>query len=201
MLVRRVGLIGALGAVCWAGVCDPGEITIVPEIDERWSFEGSLEGWSAAALGGLTPGVDWSIQSDAGSAVDGQASLRFTVDDATGNGRVWIERAFAVAAEEEYRVDIGFQVGSEDAPGVTPWSAVVGATLDAPSATGTVAVDGPLGDASGGTGVTWTPLTQSLLLDTGEEQETAWVSIGVAVGAPGQRTYRVDALSVTFTRR
>ena len=58
------------------------------------------------------------------------------------------------------------------------------------------------GDAlRGGTGVTWTPLTQSLLLDTGEEQETAWVSIGVAVGAPGQRTYRVDALSVTFTRR
>ncbi|MEZ4414497.1 MAG: hypothetical protein R3E10_01960 [Gemmatimonadota bacterium] len=194
--VVGVALLGA----SWAGICDPGDITIVPEIDETYSFEGGLQGWTPAALGSISPAVNWSVDVDGGAAVEGQASLKIFLSDSTGTGRVWIERAFTVAAEEEYQVDLAYQVGTEDSTGVAPWSAIVQVSSQPPSTSGAVTVDGTL-DASGGPGLRWFPRETTVNFDTGVEQETAWVSIGIASGDPGARTYRLDGLRVTFTRR
>ena len=196
----RAGLCAGLVVVSSAGVCDPGDITIVPEFEGAFSFEGALDGWSPAASAHLVPGLQWSAAVDAAQAVAGGSSLRVTVDDSTATGGVWIERPFLLTEIEGYRIDVEASVGTEQAAPPL-WSFVLDAADRPLSERGALPLRGELTPATVAGSVEWTRETHSLQYDTEQGQDTVWVAIGLAAQSAGERTYYLDDVRVVFTRR
>jgi len=190
----------AFALVLSAGVCDPGDITIVPELDGSYSFEGGLEGWVVAASSHLAEGQEWSAAVDASEAIAGGSSLRLMIDDSTATGGIWVERAFLLTEVEGYRIDVEARVGTRQ---VAPprWSLVLDASDRPLSERGLLPTLGELTPAASAGPVEWTQETHSIQYDTGEGQDTVWVAIGLAARSSGERTYYLDDLRVVFTRR
>ncbi len=190
----------ALSLCLSAGVCDPGDITIVPEFEGSFSFEGGLDGWVPRASPTLTPVVNWIAEIDGAEFTEGASSVRFELRDSTAAGGVWLERAFALTEVEEYRIDVTSMFGT-DATGTVQWPLILEASDRPLSERTTLPTAGNLGPATTGGAVEWSSLSQSLLYDTAEGQDTIWVAIGVAARSADDRSYYLDDLNLVFTRR
>src|SRR5260370_33504551 len=83
------------------------------EIDQAYSFEDDLEGWtirSDQSESGLPPPVTRSQER----AADGLTSLKFTINRQSVFQRVWIEKVFNVRANQIYDVSIDYSFASRD---------------------------------------------------------------------------------------
>lgn len=74
-----------------------------PEPCEFFSFENDLEGWTANATdtGSQGTAASWSI-------TPGSTAAQFTIDNLSGNAKVWIEKSFPVEPKTPYRVIVEY---------------------------------------------------------------------------------------------
>src|SRR5436305_1918226 len=82
-----------------------------------YSFEGSLQGWTPAAVDVAPPGslLDWSVSPSTERSFAGGWSARvFFVND-TDAGKVWISRTYRLAPSRQYDVHMEFALGTSDA--------------------------------------------------------------------------------------
>jgi hypothetical protein len=170
-----------IAAACVAGCGSPQESAF-------FSFEGSLQGWTPQALDVETSA--WSVTTDPGAPYDGPSSARLAIDDGTGNGRVWLERTFALGSSSRHRVHLDFAVLGTADP-AAPDRLIVGALPAPPRSADALE---PALQAQGIAGTRWTQHAYDFEI----AGPSATVVVGVAAGAPGRTVYHLDALTVLF---
>lgn len=171
-----------------------GELVIVAELDLSYSFESGLEAWVPNSADVSGPGVTWSIDTSSDVTSVGSGAARFRLDNAEGDGKIWLERAFEVAPETAYEVQITFDLASAESG--NPWRVLAGAHDASPSSAAQLTVQ----DATtAGTGYEWTERSYTV-----RATSTAAGRIVVVLGLWGtseeSRTYYVDNVHLVFTR-
>jgi len=186
-----------LTPVFFAGVCDPGEISIVPVLEDRFSFEAGLAGWSVVASDlGSPPGV-WSVEASSEQAVTGSESLKLSLDNTGGGAKLFVKRPFDLQPSTDYQIEVNFQLASADAGDLNLWNVVSGATTAEP-------LDGAalvaLGTTANGqatvAGVVWSPRNGTLAVRTGPDSGRVWIALGISATSAFSRSYWIDDVSV-----
>jgi hypothetical protein len=154
-----------------------------------FSFEGSLQGWTAQGLD-LQAGAAWEINSDPTAPYDGASSARFFLDDASGAGKIWLERTFTLTSGGRHRAHLDFAaLGTRDAISA---DRLIAGVLRAPPRDADALQ--PALQTPGIAGSRWTPHAYDFEVDG----TAATVVIGIAAASPGPIVYHLDALTVLF---
>lgn len=200
MIRRTLPLLSLL--LLASAACDSDStIVLVPEFQESFDFESSLQGWEGAS-GDLPTGTSVSVAHTSTSAAEGQGSVQITTSAEETGGKVWIARAFQVTAEQPYEVTVTFDLGTDDGAMTIPWDVVSSAGSAPPTAAGLVVQGGTTPESPTGERV-WDSRTHTLLVTSGAgdgETATVWIAVGLGVATAGDRTYGVDELEVSFLR-
>lgn len=191
----------ALGAVLvLGGVCDTIDLVLVPEVEEAFSFESGLEGWTPAGIDLDDPPVDWDVSLTDVEALEGTRSVRLRLDNMNDAGKIWIERAFQLAPNQAYDVTVRYGFGTSDFGDVNLWRILTGVHLDPPRAPEHLGVQGDTGHDQGQVeGPVWTEKEFTFRSRTGADARL-WVSVGVWGTWETERTYYLDEVEVAFTR-
>ena len=88
------------------------DIAPKPEGSQFYSFETDMEGWSANATD--VAAGDWTNSISTALWDDGAASLKLALNNTSGKGKVWIERAFAVEPGSKYRISLDYAFSSRN---------------------------------------------------------------------------------------
>src|SRR3954466_6089447 len=104
----RAGCLG-LCVLLWA--CGPPTQT-----SGSYSFEGSLQGWTPAAIDVALAGpvAGWSIIPSTERSYAGVWSARVLLDNETEAGKVWIARTWRPVPSRSYDPHIEFALGTSD---------------------------------------------------------------------------------------
>ena len=197
---RRLGsLLLALGV----GACDfqDSSFVIEPEYDDVSSFEADLDKWTPRSIDLGTPPATWEVARSGERASQGGQAVRLRIGNTTGQAKAFIERRYAVEKNQTYLVAISFDFATADFSGVLPWGLIAGVSNDSPTLNNVVAI--PANTANGRAadeGFVWTQKGATMELTSDSDGEL-YVSVGVAAASEGTRTYYVDNLKVTLTRR
>jgi hypothetical protein len=175
--------------------CDSGGITVVPEVEATFGFEDGLGSWEGLTSSGGDGTA--AVASSAAQASSGSSSVRLRLDDPSGSGAALITRAFALEPNQDYGIELSFDLGSSDGPGTTAWRVLAGATSARPGEAASV-------PARGDTGTDGASLFERR--NVGLEGTTAadgelWISVGVGQATGGARDYFLDEVEVVLTRR
>lgn len=171
-----------------------GELVIVAELDLSYSFESGLEAWvpNSADLSG--PGATWSIDTSSDVTSVGSGAARFMLDNANGDGKIWLEREFELTAERTYDVQITFDLASAESG--SPWRVLAGAHDASPSSAAQLTVQ----DATTpGNGYEWTERSYTVQAAPDDEGLVV-VVLGLWGTSEESRTYYVDNVHLVFNR-
>jgi hypothetical protein len=191
----RVGWV----AICvFLGACGPPTQT-----SGSYSFEGSLQGWTPAAVDVAKEGSppDWSISPSTERSYAGVWSARLFLVNDVETGKVWISRTYKLSPSRSYDVHVEFALGTSDAASATAFRILAGVARAVP-ANGDEAISLARDDTANGgsSGVTWVSKQYDSIASTDAKGDlTAVVGIWGTVG--GTRTYYFDAVGVEFTER
>jgi hypothetical protein len=169
---------------------------------ESFSFEGNLAGWSAKAtdiIVGSEP-VAWEVVVTDQSATDGTHAVRFTLDNRSDAGKVWIERSFNLEPGT-YHVHLSFDFATGDFGDLNLWTIIAGAFPESPSTGEDLqpAFREDTGhDQGSGAGLVWLDKAYDFSATTGGDG-VLHVAIGVWGTYEVSRTYLLDALEIVFT--
>jgi len=181
-----------------AGACGPPTQT-----SGSYSFEGSLQGWTPAAVDVAPPGspLDWSVSPSTERSFAGNWSARMFVDNDTGTAKVWISRNYRLAPSRNYDVHIEFALGTPDPDPGSAFRILAGVAKSVP-ANGDEALALAREDtANGGASqVTWLSKQYDSVAST-DASGTLTAVIGVWGTASGTRAYYLDAVAIEFTER
>ena len=182
-------------------VCDfKGDLVVVPEFENVFSFEIDMEKWYPRGIDLLDPPVTWEIARTSERASDGMHSVRLRLDNLNAQGKIWIERSYEVAPDQEYEVEIGFALASADWGSIDLWQVLVGASPDSPTTADAVVsvVDTGNGETSE-SGVEWVEKSVTVPVESDEDGEL-FVYLGVWGTSGFSRTYDLDEVRVTLFR-
>lgn len=206
MLLRSSLLLTMLACVPLAGCDFKGDLEVIPEVIEVFSFEGGgeggMDGWVARGADLAEPPVGWQVLSATEEPTEGERALRFRVSNEGGQGRVWIERRWELVPDQEYEVRIVFDLVTADHGDVGPWRILAGAGPEPPSGTADLAspfdtgVD-PEPGAEGFQSVEHTVIVQTASDEDGE----LFLYLGLRGTSPLTRTYYLDHVRVEIWRR
>ena len=160
-----------------------------------FSFEGSLQGWEPHGLDLDAGGAEenWSITTDPAVAFDGPSSVRLSLDNANGRGKIWLERTFVLSPRGRYAAHLDFAVrSSKDA---VASDQLIAGVLPSPPRTDDALQPALSGPDIAGTG--WSTRTFDLQI----EGDSATVVIGIWNARPGLLVDYLDAVTVLFTER
>ena len=184
--------------VLLAGVCDPGDIELVPRLEDQFSFEVGLEGWSVIAAELGTPPNVWSVETSQEYAVVGVSALKLTLENNSGQSKLIVRRPFDLDPNTDYEIDVSFQLASADADDGNPWTVLAGATaIDAVGAAGLTGIDGTENGRETGAEVVWSPKGATFSVRTGPNSGRVWIAVGVGATTQSARSYWIDELRVT----
>jgi len=183
-----------------AGVCDSGELEIVPVLEDQFSFESGLQGWSVLVSDLGMPPAEWSVTQSADQAASGAGALRIQLAPQGVGPRVMLQRPFDLEPDTEYDLQLTFQTGTEEVA-ATAWSLLGDADpIPWDDASGLPTL-GPL-TATGSSGtVTWGEQSATLGVRTRSDSGRIWVAFGLLATSAEARTYWIDDLKVTVRRR
>ena len=200
---RRMVLPLLLAFPFLGGVCDPGTVDVVPELEDRFSFEGGLEGWSVAASGLGEPPQPWQVSVTAAESTDGDQSLRLFLDNRSAQGRAFIRRRVSLVPDTDYRAELTFQWGTRDTGGVGVWNLIAGVGRDEPrSGAGLVTVGDTGSDGVGSQGaLQWVDKSATLDFRTAPDDGRMWIAMGLWGTSPFAREYFLDDVVLTIRRR
>lgn len=185
-----------LTPVFFAGVCDPGDIDILPVLEDSFSFEVGLEGWSVVASDLGTPPATWSVEVSTEQSTSGASALKVGINNTGGQARVFMKRPFDLEPETEYQIDVRMQLASQDAGAANAWNVVAGASLLEPLDAAGLAVIGTTDNETSEASLQWSERSGILSIRTGPESGRVWISAGVWATSAFDRTYWIDDLAV-----
>jgi hypothetical protein len=89
------------------------------EINEFYSFENDMEGWSINGAG-LSPGDptadEWAITRSQDIATDGLTAVKLDLTNNNDGGAIWLEKPFLVQPNFLYEVNVSYSFASADGP-------------------------------------------------------------------------------------
>lgn len=190
-----LGLPGLLGCSSdeGCGPC-PGE-----RLTYTFSFEDSLEGWTAKAIDIDDPPVTWSIKRSSAKASDETTSVELYLENYNDQGKIWIERAFQVKPNTAYHVHVGYDFATADWGVANHWRIIAGAA-DHPAADrdDLVYQDYTNNDREHDDGFVWLEKSYACDVRSGSSG-LLYAMIGVWGIWETPRTYYVDAVRIEFT--
>jgi hypothetical protein len=195
----RWSAIAALAAVLLFSACGVEDVN--PSKVFVFSFEsGTTEGWYSGSAD-ANPPVDWNINRVVDMSSDSISSMRFYLDNANGNAKIWMERMFSVDSAADYRVDVRYQFATSDYGSTGLWKMVAGAGPRAVSLADELVFHDDTGNGSGSDiGFQWRYKAYSF--DTKSSNSgKVFVNIGIWGTTNRSRVYYYDQILVSFTRR
>lgn len=176
--------------------CDRlGDIAILPEFDLAYSFDGSMEQWVTGGLDLGDPEDAWNIGVATDVVSSGSGSVRLSLDNANGMGKIWIIRQFEVEAGREYDIEIHLDVAAADA--ADPWRVLASAHTEPPVRAEDLSVQDAAGTGDGG--YAWETRTYTVR-GTADDEGTLYVLLGVWGTTPDARAYYLDNVRLVFFR-
>ncbi len=198
--LKRSFLTLTVAAATFITGCDrKGEITIVPEFDLSYSFEGSLEQWYANGVDLSDPPVTWSVAQSNAEASLGSGSAELVLENANGRAKIWLERVFEVEPDREYDIEISFDFGSADGDAITPWRIIAGASTSAPESASDLTIQDATSQAQPGPNIEFGERRYTVRA-AGDEEGRIYVALGVWGTTAAFRTYFIDNVRLLFTR-
>ncbi len=181
---------------------DGSGLEIVPKFDDRFSFEtdADMEEWDARGLDLDDPPITWEIARSTEQATEGAHAVRFRLDNLNDQGKIWIERRYEVAPDQESGVTITFDLVTPDFGTVHLWRRLAGAAPDAPMTAADLisSLDTGNGEPSD-VGFQTVEKTVTVLTKSDEDGEM-FVYVGIWGTSEFSRTYYVDDLHAVFMR-
>lgn len=176
-------------------------LEILPEFDDVSSFESDLGRWSARTLDLGAPPVAYEVVRSSERALDGTQSVRLRVANQAGQPKVFLQRRYETEKDQTYTIDVTLGFASADSVGAAPWRLIVGAAPD--SVRRMVDGDAPgltSNNSAGSAGYVWSTRRYALEARSDADGEL-FLYVGVWATSPGTRTYYVDNVKVTLTRK
>ena len=176
-------------------------LLIEPEFDDVSSFETDLGKWTGRAIDLGSPPATWEVARSGDRATQGSQSTRLRLGNLAGQTKTFVERRYEVEKSLLYRVEMSFDFSSADVAGVSPWGLLAGVSPDSPTKTGAVVTPGNTSNGrAADEGHVW--LRRSFSLDVGSDGDgELFVYVGVGGMSEASRTYYLDNLKVTLTRK
>ena len=198
--LRIVPVVAVLAMMALAG-CGGGNTINPPSNAQVFSFESDMQGWTKKGIdlvvGGST--VDWSIQRSTDRATVGANSLKFYLDNRTDAGKIWIERPFAVNANQRYRVNVQYSLATSDFGDFNLWSIITGVRATPAQNRNDLTYQGNTGNgANSDVGYRWFEKSYNFDATSGADGKL-YVDIGVWGTWETPRTYYIDNVRVVFT--
>ena len=176
-------------------------LEIIPEFDDVFSFETGLENWNPRAVDLGTPPSSFEILRTSGTASAGSQSEQLRLDNANGQGKIWIERRYQVPPDQEYEITLLFALNSADHSGVPAWRVLAGATANQPAVAGDLTATSDTWNGSAtNVGQQWGERTV-IVQTKSDAQGEIFLFVGVGGLTPESRTYYVDNIRATFMRK
>lgn len=163
-----------------------------------FSFEDSLEGWTAKATDIDHPSVTWSIKRSSAIASNGTTSVELYLENYNDQGKIWIERGFQVKPEADYHVHVGYDFATADWGIANHWRIIAG-VIDHPVVDrhDLVYQDYTNNDRDQDDGFVWLDKAYGSDVRSGSSG-MLYVMIGVWGIWETPRTYYVDAVKIEF---
>ncbi len=176
-------------------------LMIEPEHSDTASFEAGLGDWIPFGIDLLSPPVAWEVARSTDRASDGTQAIRVRLNNLNGRGKVVLERKYAVAKDQLYTVVISFDFATADFGDIGLWRILAGASPDSPTRSNSVAPRESTGNglAADG-GYRWLPKSYTMEARSDAKGEM-FVHVGVWGTSEVLRTYYIDKLEVTLTRK
>jgi hypothetical protein len=134
-------------------------------------------------------------------ADDGTTALKLYLDNQNDRGKIWIERAFPLLPDQNYRVNVRYALASADFGQVNLWGIITGASAEPPhSAEDLVYPDNTGNGADDGVGFVWLDKGYCFDASTGPDG-LLYVFVGIWGVWEAPRSYYLDRLTVTFTEQ
>ncbi len=175
--------------------------------DVFFSFESGFDNWAARGIDAGPGGtLNWSVTPSAQLARAGASSLRFELNNFSGDAKVWIERAFRFDRSRTRRVTVRFAFASADLGSFGNFRVLAG-VKGSPPETGADLTPLAREDTGNGrtadSGYQWMDKSYAFTLEplppgSSTSQDHLWVVIGVWGTSNAHRSYFVDSLRVTF---
>jgi hypothetical protein len=175
-----------------------------PEGAEFYSFENDLEGWTSNAADMDSGGQanDWSltrVEEIPYGGEDGKYSIRLDLNNLNENGKIWIERAFAVEPRRKYKVELDYAFHHYYCAGPPPKFRILAGVFRRRPLSG----EDILGAVQEKTGITkclwgWTHKSYSFKIKS-KKSDTLYVVIGIWDTEKAHRTYNIDSVCVSIT--
>jgi hypothetical protein len=175
-----------------------------PEAVEFFSFEQDMEGWMPngtdleLGAGGTIP---WSIARSQDRAKDGVASVKFALDNANDQGKIWIQRPFVLQPNQTYQVQVTYFLAPIDSP--VGASVIIAGALTSPPTTRDDLVPFFLDTTSHGRSVGANKWARQQYEFTAETDAAGSLNVIIGVWAAFEigYVYYLDAVRTTFTKR
>jgi hypothetical protein len=189
--------VGVLAAACGASTDEP-----FLRQTFGFTFESDLGGWVADGTDLDDPPVTWSVERSDELAERGDWSVRFSLDNLNDAGKIWMERPFELQPGATYDVEAAFDFASADFGDIGLWTIIAGVSEADPETVDDLDFQDETGNgASDDVGHVWGARSYSLGTATAGGNGLLWVALGVWGTFETSRTYFVDDLELTFTRR
>ena len=189
--------VGVLAAACGASTDEP-----FLRHTFGFTFESDLGEWVADGTDLDDPPVTWSVERSDELAERGDWSVRLSLDNLNDAGKIWMERAFELQPNATYDVDVAFDFASADFGEIGLWTVIAGVADTDPETADDLAFQDETGNgASEDLGHVWGTRSYSLGMANAGDDGLLWVALGVWGTFEVSRTYFVDDLELTFTRR
>jgi hypothetical protein len=176
-------------------------VDIVPEFDDAFSFETGMEEWYARGIDLGDPPITWEVARTTERADTGTYSVRLTLDNLNDQGKIWIERRYEVAPDQEYEVSLTLALASTDYGTINLWRVLAGATPEQPVDASQLMSSKDTGNGSAtDVGFQWTEKTVTMRTRSDEDGEI-FVYAGIWGTSEFLRSYALDDVRVTFLRK
>jgi hypothetical protein len=175
-------------------------LTKKPQGSEFYSFENDMEGWTphAVDLELSNDSIDWSIARSQDIWEDGAASVKFDLNNLNDNGKIWIERPFSVEPKKKYKISVDYAFHSNDCGDSPRFKIITGVFRKQPQS-GDDLVDAFQGKT---TGCVWGWLHKSYEFTVkSKKSDMLYVVIGIRGTEQAHRTYNLDSVCVTVTKK
>lgn len=166
-----------------------------------FSFEGSMEGWTKNGVDLDSPPVRWEISLSPDMARDGSSSVRFFVNNINDKSKIYIERTFAVDTSATYRVGVQYYLATSDWGQANLWTLITGATSHPAASAADLTFQGSTGNGRGSdVGPVWVYQAYEFDVKSSNAGKIC-VQVGVWGNSEFGRSYYLDAVHVSFTRK
>jgi len=163
----------------------------------RSSFEDSMDNWTVNGTDLSDPPIHWSITRTTEQAADGNTSLKLTLDNVNGAGKIWIQRALPAQPDTQYYITVSYQLASSDY-GTTVFTIITGVTAEPPLTAGLTYPE-TTDNQHNTSDLVWLPKSDEFVTTTGDTG-LLYTSIGVWGTNEANRTYYLDDVTVTLRK-